>query len=116
MAVFDPQGTLTVCNTAYAELWKVDPETCIPETTIVEATQAWKSAFHPSPVWPELRDFVTSSSERVSWDSELRSKDGREVVCRIDPICHGATLIRFCHRPRHRDAHPDKDGLKIVSG
>lgn len=115
VAVFDPQGTLTVCNTAYADLWNVNPDACIPETTIVEATQSWKSAFHPSPVWPELRDFVTSTTERVSWDSELRGKDGREVICRIDPICHGATLIRFCVRPRQRDAQPDADGLQIVS-
>lgn len=115
VAVFDSQGTLTVCNTAYADLWSVEPEACILETTIVEATQSWKSAFHPSPVWPELRDFVTSSQERVSWDSELRSKDGREVICRIDPICHGATLIRFCHHSKNRDAHPEPDGLKIVS-
>ena len=115
VAVFDPQGTLTVCNTAYADLWNVDPDACIPETTIVEATQSWKSAFHPSPVWPELRDFVTSTTERVSWDSELRGKDGREVVCRVDPICHGATLIRFCFRPRQRDALPEAEGLQIVS-
>ncbi|MFA8385981.1 MAG: PAS-domain containing protein [Pelagibaca sp.] len=115
VAVFDPQGTLTVCNTAYADLWSVDPDACIPETTIIEATQSWKSAFHPSPVWPELRDFVTSTTERVSWDSELRSKDGREVVCRVDPICHGATLIRFCFRPRQRDAQPESEGLQIVS-
>lgn len=115
VAVFDSQGILTVCNTAYGSLWNVDPEACIPETTIVEATQSWKSAFHPSPVWPELRDFVTRSTERVSWDSELRSKDGREAVCRIDPICHGATLIRFCHSPKKRDTQPEVDGLQIVS-
>ena len=115
VAVFDSQGTLTVCNTAYADLWNVDPEACIPETSIVEATQSWKSAFHRSPLWPELRDFVTNSSERVGWDSELRSKDGREVGCRIDPVCHGATLIRFCHHPKHRDMLPEPDGLKIVS-
>lgn len=116
VAVFDPKGILTVCNTAYAELWDVDPDASIPETTITDATQTWKCGFHPSPMWPELRDFVTSMSDRVSWDSELRGKDGREIVCRIDPICHGATLIRFCHRPIQRDSNPETDGLQIVSG
>lgn len=115
VAVFDPKGILTVCNSAYARHWNVDPDTCIPETTILDATQIWKSAFHPSPVWPDLRDFVTSTTERASWDSELRGKDGRDVLCRIDPICHGATLIRFCLRPRMRDPRPDKEGLQIVS-
>jgi PAS domain-containing protein len=115
VAVFDPKGILTVCNMAYADLWNVDPDSCIPETTIVDATLSWKAAFHPTPLWPDLRDFVTSTTERVSWDSELRGKDGREVLCRVDPICQGATLIRFCIRPRLRDSQPDKEGLQIVS-
>lgn len=115
VAVFDSQGILTVCNTAYATSWEVDPEACIPETTIVEATQSWKSAFHPSPVWPELRDFVLRSSERASWDTELRGTDGREVICRVDPICHGATLIRFSHPTKTRNGAPETDGLQIVS-
>lgn len=114
-AVFNQQGVLTLCNAAYKLMWKVDPDTCIAESTIMDATQEWKSAFHPTPVWPELRDYVISTTERASWDSELRAKDGREVVCRIDPICYGATLIRFCHASRRRDTSSEKDGLQIVS-
>ena len=115
VAVFNQQGILTLCNAAYSNLWKVDPDTCISESSILEATQAWKSAFHPSPVWAELRDFVTSTSERASWDSELRAKDGREVICRIDPICYGATLVRFCHHTHSKQSPTDTDSLQIVS-
>ena len=115
VCVFDSQGILTLCNTAYATLWNTDPDAGIPETTILDATQTWKSAFHPSPLWPELRDFVTNTTERASWDTDLRRKDGRELVCRIDPICHGATLIRFCHRPQQLDTHKGSEGLQIVS-
>lgn len=115
VAVFNQQGVLTVCNAAYKQMWNVDPDTSISESTIMDATQEWKSAFHPSPVWAELRDFVTSTTERASWDTDLRSKDGREVTCRIDPICYGATLIRFCHKPRPSDAGSEKDALQIVS-
>jgi len=115
VAVFNQQGILTVCNAAYKAMWQVDPDTCLTESTILDATQEWKSAFHPSPVWPELRDFVTTNTERASWDSELRSKDGREVICRIDPICYGATLIRFCRATGQSGASSEKDGLQIVS-
>lgn len=115
VAVFNQQGILTVCNAAYSTLWNVDPDACMSDSTILEATQTWKSAFHPSPVWAELRDFVTSTTERASWDTDLRAKDGREVVCRIDPICYGATLVRFCHHLRPNDTATDTDGLQIVS-
>lgn len=115
IAVFNQQGILTVCNAAYNEMWKVDPDSCIADSTIVDATQEWKSAFHPSPVWPELRDFVTNTLDRASWDSELRAKDGREVICRIDPICYGSTLVRFCHAPRRGDEADETEGLHMVS-
>ncbi|PRY76081.1 PAS domain-containing protein [Marivita geojedonensis] len=115
VAAFTQQGVLTVCNTAYKLMWKVDPDTRITEFTIMEATQEWKTAFHPSPVWPELRDFVTTSTERASWDSDLRAKDGRRIVCRVDPICYGATLVRFCHQPKVQEGANEQDGLQIVS-
>lgn len=115
VAVFNQRGILTLCNDAYKRMWQVDPDTSITDATILEATQDWKSAFHPSPVWPELRDFVTSDTERASWDTELRSRDGREVICRIDPICYGATLIRFCQRARPPETSTGDEGLQIVS-
>jgi PAS domain-containing protein len=115
VAVFSQQGSLTLCNATYAQQWNVEPDACIAETSIVDATQSWKTAFHPSPVWPELRDYVTRTTERVSWDTELRGKDGREVICRIDPISHGATLIRFCHRPPQPGSQTENDALQIVS-
>ena len=116
VAVFNQRGILTVCNLAYRTLWNVDPDSCMVESTILDATQEWKSAFHPTPVWPELRDFVVSSTERASWDSELRSRDGREVICRVDPICFGSTLVRFSYKSRSKAKHADKDELQIVSG
>lgn len=115
VAVFDTNGILTVCNTAYARLWDIDPDTCIPQTTIVDATQTWKNAFLPSPVWPDLRDFVTNQTERASWDSELRTKAGHGMLCQVDPICQGATLIRFCAKPVSCDTHPIETPLQIVS-
>ncbi|MCL3881593.1 PAS-domain containing protein [Marivita sp. GX14005] len=116
VAVFNQQGVLTVCNSAFRQMWNVDPDSCIVEATIGDATQDWKAAFHPSPVWSELRDFVTNATERASWDTELRAKDGREVICRVDPICFGATLIRFCPPSNLRLPRPDSEPLQIVSG
>ena len=115
VAVFSQQGILTMCNAAYQTMWKVEPDTCIADATILDATQEWRTAFHPDPIWPELRDYVTSVTERASWDSELRSKDGRKVICRVDPICYGATMIRFCHTTVLRKSSAETDPLQIVS-
>ena len=116
VAVFNQQGILTVCNTAYKTAWNVDPDTSLETANILEATQDWKAAFHPNPVWPEIRDFVTRTSERASWDTDLRSKDGRDVTCRVDPICYGATLIRFSRTQAMQSNTDGKDRLAIVSG
>ncbi|MCK0151214.1 PAS-domain containing protein [Marivita sp. S6314] len=115
VAVFNQQGILTVCNAAYKTAWNVDPDTSIADANILDATQDWKTGFHPNPVWPEIRDFVTRTSERASWDADLRSRDGRDVTCRIDPICFGATLIRFCVGAKSSGHSGDSDHLEIVS-
>lgn len=116
VAIFSRQGVLTASNAAYRSMWSMEPDTCLSDLSILDATQEWKSAFHPNPIWPELRDFVTGATERASWDGELRSKDGREVTCRVDPICYGSTLIRFCHTPPRRGGTAEIEPLKIVSG
>jgi len=115
IAVFSRKGTLTLCNDAYKAMWKVDPDTCIEGSTIMASTLEWKSAFHPDPIWPELREFVTTTQERASWDADLRAKDGREVICRVDPICYGSTLVRFSYAAARRSPAADPDPLQIVS-
>lgn len=115
VAIFNQQGILTVSNAAYKAMWSVDPDTCLDDLSILDATQEWKSAFHPNPIWPELRDFVCGATERASWDSDLRSKDGRDVICRVDPICYGSTMVRFGHAPLKRAGSEKNGPLQIVS-
>lgn len=115
VAIFNQQGILIASNAAHKTMWATDPDTCLTEATILDATQQWKAAFHPAPLWPELREFVTKTSERASWDSDLRSRDGREVTCRVDPICYGSTMIRFCYAPPGRAGSNTDEPLQIVS-
>lgn len=115
VALFNRQGVLTVSNAAYKTMWSVDPDTCLSDVSILDATQEWKSAFHPNPIWPELRDYVTGATERASWDGDLRSKDGREVTCRVDPICYGSTMVRFSYATARRAGAIGSEPLQIVS-
>lgn len=110
VAVFSRLGVLSFCNSAYKALWSCDPDDSIVETTIVDATQMWRSACSPSLVWPELREFVLTLSERASWDTTLNLKSGGELLCRVEPLTSGATLVRF-QRPR---AETMQDGGTVL--
>lgn len=95
IAVFSPNGSLTLSNAAYARLWGVDHAAEVVPVSVVEATRMWSTACAPSPVWGDLRDFVGAISERAEWTSELRMHDGRGLRCRFAPLAGGSTLIGF---------------------
>ena len=95
VVVFDSLGVLSFCNEAYKTLWNHDPETAIAETTIVDATQLWRQSCEPTLVWSEIRDFILAMNERATWDTRMRKCDGTPIVCVLDPLPSGATLIRF---------------------
>lgn len=95
IAVFSRLGTLASCNAAYREMWGADPEESPADLGIAEATRTWQAAFRPSPIWSELRDFVTTQRERAAWDAELVDLEGRRLRCHAEPLPGGATLVRF---------------------
>lgn len=95
VAVFSRLGVLTFSNAAYRERWKCDPDSAFAEVTIVDATRDWRDACQPSPIWSELRDFVLTLRERSGWDAELQTQDGETLICRVEPVAAGATMVRF---------------------
>ncbi|WP_417718654.1 PAS-domain containing protein [Salipiger sp.] len=95
VAVFSQLGVLTFCNESYRELWRSDPESGLKDVSISDATLAWQSACRPSPIWGDLRDFVVTLRDRAAWDAELELKGGKHVLCRVEPVAGGSTLVRF---------------------
>ncbi|NNF24186.1 MAG: diguanylate cyclase [Rhodobacteraceae bacterium] len=95
IAVFAQGGTLALSNKAYTEIWNLDPDTTVEDLTIIEATRTWMAACAPTPVWGELRDFVTQSRDRESWSADIRLSDGRGLACRFVPLPGGYTLVGF---------------------
>ena len=100
VAVFSPQGVLSFCNEAYRGLWGDDPDTCVADLSVSEATASWQDACAPSPIWGDIRDFVLSLGDRAAWEAPLLLRDGRPLLCRVSPMTGGATLLRFSHDPR----------------
>lgn len=104
IAVFSPLGVLTYSNAAYRDLWKSDPDSAFCEVTVIEATRQWQAACKASPIWGDIRDFVLTLRERAAWDSLLSMSDGTRLVCHVEPVSGGATVVRF----RPTDLVPDQ--------
>lgn len=103
IAVFSPAGALTLSNTAYAQLWGIDPSVMLCEIGIAEAAEHWQAACKPSPVWGLARDFVSRLGNRTDSRHPVTMKDGTDLICRMQPLSGGATLIGFS-QPAHTQA------------
>ncbi len=99
IAVFSPAGVLTQSNSAYSALWGTDPSTSLEDVTVHDTTQHWQSRCQPSPVWGEIRDFVTAIEDRACWQDEVCMTDGRTLECQCIPIAGGATMLSFTLPP-----------------
>ncbi|MEE9427448.1 MAG: PAS-domain containing protein [Paracoccaceae bacterium] len=95
IAVFSPNGALTLSNSSYGNLWGIDPTTILGDFGIVDATRAWAVKCAPSPVWGDVREFVGTLGERAEWTADVQLRDGRKLICRFTPISGGATLAEF---------------------
>lgn len=104
IVVFSSGGVLVMANAAYVALWGEDPDTTLADIDVLQACRRWIERTAPTPVWGDLRDFVTRNEDRSEWSADVRLRDGRALFCRIAPIPGGATLVRF--QPGARTARP----------
>lgn len=95
IAVFSSAGVLTLSNAAYARLWGIDPSVTLCEIGIAEASEHWQAACTPSPVWAQARHFVSRFGERTASRHAVTMTDGTRLICRLQPLAGGATLIGF---------------------
>lgn len=95
VAVFSAAGRLLLANLAYRQQWHEPDATETCGETIVAATQRWAACCVPNPIWGDIRECVSTISERAEWTGEIRQKNGLLTQCRVSPLASGATLIEF---------------------
>ena len=95
VAVFTAGGILSMTNAAFTALWDTDPSTSMTELTVSDATFAWGQKCNPTPVWRQLRAFISEGGERRAWEAPVTLKDGRVLQCRVVPTIQGATMVTF---------------------
>lgn len=116
IAVFSPAGELILSNSAYEDLWGVEPGLTLGTVTITDSLRRWQEMTQPNPSLGDIRDFVTSMDDRVEWTAQVVLQAGGILCCRIVPLAGGTTLVGFDrHSPdrpfvrrtrRHRHAAP----------
>ncbi len=99
IVVFSENGALTFSNTAYRELWRVDPEASFVQMTVLDATRTWQGQCHATPILGEVREFVGLRENRAEWLAQIQMNTGQSLSCCVFPIGHGATMVTFSRVP-----------------
>jgi len=95
MVVFSASGSLTMSNKAYARLWHRPGTASMADSSVIEETQLWQDNCAPSPIWRDVRDFVSGFGGREAWEEIVVLNDGRHCQCRVTPLAGNATLVSF---------------------
>ncbi len=104
IAVFSPSGVLTISNTAFREMWGVDPDMSFAEFTIFDAMDLWKSRYEMPELWKQLHDSVLGQVDRLEWSDHIRTESGDLIECRCSPLGGGTTMVTFDMLGQRRDA------------
>ncbi len=96
VAVFAPDGRLSLFNTSFAQVWRLSRAT-LKEGPHIDAVVSQCSAlFDNEAVWSRMVHAVTGISDRrQSIDGQLERPDGVVIDYATVPLPDGATLITF---------------------
>ncbi|NKW91485.1 PAS domain-containing protein [Rhodobacteraceae bacterium R_SAG9] len=95
LVLFSPTGQLRMCNQAYRDLWKSDPDRTFAEYTFHDAFQHWQADCQPSPVWAKLKKRILSTSDRSAWSASVSKTTGEVLTVEVTPVAGGVTLLTF---------------------
>jgi signal transduction histidine kinase len=95
VAVFASNGRLRLHNTAFATMWRLEPQMLAQRPHIETITKLTRPLHGDDATWEKLRAFVTAIDDRKPIEDRLERRDGTVVDCRVVPLPNGATLVTF---------------------
>jgi signal transduction histidine kinase len=95
VAVFASDGRLRLHNSAFARMWRLEPQTLDARPHIETITKLTRPLHGDNDTWQQLRAFVTAIDGRQPIEDRLERRDGTVVDCRVVPLPNGATLVTF---------------------
>ncbi|MEP5152634.1 MAG: diguanylate cyclase, partial [Planktotalea sp.] len=93
LVIFNAAGLIQQCNRPMLDFLKLDEDHPVEQLSAQDLTRHWQDKFRPSPVWGEIRDFISGQSDREIWGAKLQHIDGRNFTLQVTPIASGATLV-----------------------
>ena len=96
VAVFGSDGRLRLSNPAFAQSWRIEPETLETAPHIEEVIGRCRPLFPEDEVWRDLQSTVTGVRDaREDYHCRMERRDGTVLDCSAAPLPDGATLITF---------------------
>ena len=96
VAVFAPDGRLTLFNSAFAQIWRLSRATLKEGPHIDAVIQQCSALYDDSRVWTRMSRAVTGISDRRQpIDGQLERPDGSVIDYATAPLPDGATLITY---------------------
>ncbi len=95
VVVFGGDGRLKLCNTAFTQTWKINPENIEGEPHISQVVNMMENLFSES-AWPEIRDFILALAlNREEISREIERIDNVTLDCAATPLPDGGALVTF---------------------
>lgn len=95
VAVFGPDGRLSMANEALKRIWGLGPDGAPQKRHVTEMVADWRRATGPHPFWAALLGSATQGRERLEVAHKIELEDGRSLSARLSPMPDGSTLAVF---------------------
>jgi signal transduction histidine kinase len=96
VAVFGLDGRLKLHNTAFAGIWRLEPDELSGEPHLKKIAEACTARFGTDRIWEIVMSSVTSDTpDRTREWGEIERSDGTVIGLNIAPLPDGATLLNF---------------------
>jgi len=96
VALFGQDGRLKLFNRAFAELWRLDPDSLKPPPHIDVLVEVGRRLAPADGPWSELKAAVSGLSDRRERaETRIERVDGSVLDCAAEPLPDGGTLLTF---------------------
>lgn len=106
VAVFTQDGTLSICNAQYKDIWDVDPDQSLSRITLEDSFKQWKLRASDGPLRERLRSFTLAASKREQFSFALPGPDDRSYHVTVRALPQRATLMEFKAAEQSTRAQP----------
>lgn len=112
IAIFGAGGKLEHCNDTMRAFLHLPDDTPYDRLSVQDVTRICQSKCSPTPIWGDVRDFVTGFGERETWSAEFVTLNKQIYELQIAPLAAGSTMMAL----KSRNKQSNQRALQHQSG